>query len=135
MRRNPFDDLEEMFDRMGRQLERGTLGDLQAVPVDLRDHGDEYVLLADLPGYDVADVDLTYADGNVRIEASRETSAESEFEGTYVSRERSQSVSRNVHVPEAVVEDDVTASYEQGTLKVRLPKRTESVEGHSIDIE
>lgn len=135
MRRNPFDELEQMFDRMGRQLESGTLGDLQSVPVDLRDHGDEYVLTADLPGYDVAEIDLTYADGNVRIEASRETKAESEFEGSYVSRERSESVSRNVHVPEAVVEAEITATYDDGVLRVTLPKHAESVEGHSIDIE
>jgi len=135
MRRNPFEELEELFDRMGHQLESGTLGDLRAASVDLRDHGDEYVLLADLPGYDVDDIDLTYADGNVRIEASRETSAESEFEGSYVSRERSDSVSRNVHVPEAVVEAEISAAYEDGVLRVTLPKRTESVEGHSIDID
>lgn len=124
-----------MFERMGRQLESGRIGDLQPVPVDLIDRDDAYELVADLPGYDVADIDLTYADGNVRIEATRETGEESEMEGTYVNRERTESVTRNVHVPEAVVEDEISASYEDGQLTVTLPKHTESVEGHSIDID
>lgn len=129
-----------MFDRMGRQLETGTLGELQAVPVDLRDHGEEYVLHADLPGYDVDDVDLSYADGNVRVEASRDTdpggdAADDAETVEFVNRERTEAVSRNVHVPEAVVEAEITAAYEDGVLRVSLPKRSETVEGHSIDID
>lgn len=136
MRRNPFDELEQMFDRMGRQLESGTLGDLQAVPVDLRDHGEEYALFADLPGYEVDDIDLSYADGNVRIEASRDTDPDADAEAVeFVNRERTETVSRNVHVPEAVVEAEITAAYDDGVLRVTLPKRSETVEGHSIDID
>jgi HSP20 family protein len=124
-----------MFNRMGRQLESGTIGDLQAVPVDLKDHGDEYTLVADLPGYDVDDIDLTYADGNVRIEASRHLESESELDGSYVHRERAESVERNVHVPEAVVEAEITAEYDNGKLMVTLPKVADTTEGHSIDID
>lgn len=134
MRRNPFDELEDMFDRMGRQLESGTIGDLQAVPVDLTDEGDAYELVADLPGYDVEDIDLTYAEGNLRIEASREIESESELDGTYVHRERAESVERNVHVPEAVVEAEISARYDHGKLMVTLPKVADTTEGHSIDI-
>jgi len=134
MRRNPFDELEDMFKRMGHQLETGTIGDAQPVPVDLVDHGETYELVVDLPGYDAEDIELTYADGNVRIEASRETESYAEEEGTFVHRERAESISRNVHVPDAVAEDDISASYEDGMLTVTLPKRSESIEGHSIDI-
>lgn len=136
MRRNPFDDLEDMFDRMSRQLETGELGEFNAVPVDMQDHGDEYTVVADLPGYAVDDIDLTFADGDLRVDATREDVAEGadEDSGTYVHRERSESVSRTVRVPDPVVEDEISASYDNGTLTVALPKRSESIDGHSIDI-
>jgi HSP20 family protein len=136
MRRNPFDELEDMFDRMSRQLETGELGEFNAVPVDMRDHGDEYTVVADLPGYDVDDIDLTFADGDLRIDAAREPASDETEEdaGTYVHRERSESVSRTVRVPDPVVEDEIAASYDNGTLTVTLPKRSGSVDGHSIDI-
>jgi HSP20 family protein len=135
MQRNPFDEIEELFDRMGRQLETETLGELQAIPVDLRDHDEEYVLLADLPGYDVDDVDLTFADGSVRIEATRDTPDSEELDGEYRIRERSESVSRTVHVPEPVDEGDLTATFDDGTLSITLPKHHDETEGHTIDID
>ncbi|WP_323677515.1 Hsp20 family protein [Halorubellus sp. PRR65] len=137
MRRNPFDELEDMFDRMSRQLETGDLGEFNAVPVDMRDHGDEYTVAADLPGYAVDDIDLTFADGDLRIDATRETEHEATDEdaGTYVHRERSESASRTVRVPDPVVEDEITATYDNGTLTVTLPKATDEVDGHSIDID
>lgn len=136
MRRNPFDELEDMFDRMSRQLETGDLGEFNAVPVDMQDHGDEYTVVADLPGYTVDDIDLTFADGDLRIDASREEASEETDEdaGTYVHRERSESASRTVRIPDPVVEDEITASYNNGTLTVTLPKATDAVDGHSIDI-
>jgi len=136
MRRNPFDELEDMFDRMSRQLETADLAELNAVPVDMQDHGDEYVVVADLPGYAVDDIELTFADGDLRIDASREAESEATDEdaGTYVHRERSESASRTVRVPDPVVEDEISATYNNGTLTVTLPKATEDVDGHSIDI-
>jgi HSP20 family protein len=102
----------------------------------MREDGDEYTVVADLPGYAVEDIDLTFADGDLRIDASREEAFEAtdEDEGTYVHRERSESASRTVRIPDPVVEDEITASYTNGTLTVTLPKATDAVDGHSIDI-
>jgi HSP20 family protein len=137
MRRNPFEELEDMFDRMGRQLETGTLAEFKSVPVDLQDHGDEYTLVADLPGYDAADIELTYADGTLRIDADREHEFEDADDetGRYVHRERRETVNRTVRIPDPVVEDDITASQTNGTLTVTLPKETSSDNEHSIQID
>jgi HSP20 family protein len=135
MRRNPFDELEEMFDRMSRELEAGDIGEFNAVPVDMQDHGDEYTVVADLPGYEVDEIDLTFADGDLRIDATRESEEADEDPGTYVHRERSASASRTVRVPDPVVEDEISAAYNNGTLTVTLPKTTDEVDGHSIDIK
>jgi HSP20 family protein len=134
MRRNPFEELEEMFDRMGRQFEHRGMPTLESVPVDVQDHGDEYEIVADIPGYDTEDIELTFSEGTITIDASREEESEEQSEGHYVHRERRTSVSRSIRLPDAVDEDGISASYTNGTLTVTAPKAAAD-EGHRIDIE
>ncbi|WP_256295725.1 Hsp20/alpha crystallin family protein [Haloarchaeobius salinus] len=134
MRRNPFEELEEMFDRMGRQFEQRGMPTLESVPVDMRDHGDEYEIVADVPGYDTEDIELTFSEGTITIDASREEESAEEHDGHYVHQERRSSVSRSIRLPEPVDEEAIGASYSNGTLTVTAPK-AEADEGHRIDIE
>ncbi|GAA0669828.1 Hsp20/alpha crystallin family protein [Natronoarchaeum mannanilyticum] len=137
---NPFDEFERMLERMNQQLGQFEGGaNVQvggsSASVDVADQGDEFVVTADLPGYDTEDIDLTLADDTVRIEAEREEEMEDEDE-QYIRRERRhQRVSRSVPLPEAVDEDSVSASYNNGVLTVTLPKRHGVDDGHHIDIE
>ncbi|WP_323172649.1 Hsp20/alpha crystallin family protein [Natrialba sp. PRR66] len=143
MRRNPFDEIEEMLDRVSKQVEEGMAsGGLQVpgtVPVDVTDTGDEFVVTADLPGYEVADIDLTLTEGTLRLEANRTEEAkfaDDEGEGRYLRHERTRkTANRSIRLPEPVDEDDVSAGYENGVLTVRLPKESGSEESKRIDIE
>ncbi len=139
MRKNPFEELEEMLDRVSRQVEEGmTSGGLQvpgSVPVDVADTGDEYVVTADLPGYDTDDIDLTLSEGTLRLEANR-IDDEAYAEGTYLRRERtSTSASRRIQLPDPVDEEAVSAGYEDGVLTVHLQKQDDSEASRSIDID
>lgn len=138
MRRNPFDDLEETLDRMSRQLEEGMFRGVPGaggVAVDVADHAEKYVVTADLPGYDVADIDLTFDDGRLRIEAER-TEEHEQREGEYLRRERDQeTASRSLRLPEPVDADEIVADYTNGVLTVTLPKEgVDEDSGRSIDI-
>ena len=139
MRRNPFDEIEEMLNRVSRQVEEGmAAGGLQVpgtVPVDVADRTDEYVVTADLPGYETGDIELTLSDGTLQLEADRFD--EGEFaEGRYIRRERTEtSVNRRIRLPEPVDEDAVAAGFENGVLTVRLPKESGSEDSKQIDIE
>ncbi|ELY87465.1 Hsp20/alpha crystallin family protein [Natrialba taiwanensis] len=143
MRRNPFDEIEEMLDRVSKQVEEGMAsGGLQVpgtVPVDVTDTSDEFVVTADLPGYEVEDIDLTLTEGTVRLEASRDEEAEfadDEGEGRYLRHERTRkTANRSIRLPEPVDEDGVSAGYENGVLTVRLPKESGDEESKQIDIE
>lgn len=139
MRGNPFDEIEEMLERVSRQVEEGmTSGGLQvpgSVPVDVADTDEEYVVTADLPGYDTDDIDLTLSEGTLRLEANRAEEAEY-AEGRYLRRERTRtSASRRIRLPEPVEEDSVSAGYEDGVLTVRLPKVGGGEGSKAIDIE
>ncbi|TYT60722.1 Hsp20/alpha crystallin family protein [Natrialba swarupiae] len=139
MRGNPFDELEEMLDRLSRQVGEGmTGGGLQvpgSVPVDVADAGEEYIVTADLPGYETDDISLTLSEGTLRLEAMR--THETEYaEGQYIRRERThKTANRRIRLPEPVEEDEVSAGYENGVLTIQLPKVGGGEESRQIDIE
>ncbi|WP_225332863.1 Hsp20/alpha crystallin family protein [Halomicrobium urmianum] len=118
---NPFEEIERAFDTLGGGL--GT--DLTGIAVDVVDEGDEFVVRADLPGYDSDDIDVTLQNRRLTIQAERETEAEAGDE-TFVTRERRrQSTSRTVQLPDPV-EPDATANYDRGVLSVRLEKQADA---------
>lgn len=131
---NVFDELEELLDRMGDQLEGGipeTRPD--EVRVDVLDEGDRYVLAADLPGFDSEDIDLTLSGRRLTIEAERPD--HDADDGDYLRRERPRgSVRRTVKLHEDVLEEEVSAGLDDGVLTVHLPKVHER-EGKTIDID
>jgi HSP20 family protein len=138
MARNPFEEIERMFDRMSQQFE--TLDeDLfeGSVAVDIEDTDDAFVVTADLPGFEGDDINVELAGETLTLSATHSESAEDDEEGEghrYIRRERhEQSVSRSVRLPEPVVESDTEAAYDNGVLTVTLPK-AEAEEGHDIPI-
>ncbi|ELY46312.1 Hsp20/alpha crystallin family protein [Natronorubrum sulfidifaciens] len=139
MRGNPFDEIEEMLDRVSKQVESGmTSGGLQvpgSVPVNVVDTDEEYVVTADLPGYETADIELTLSEGTLHLDADRGADFTHE-DDHYLRRERTRtSVSRRIRLPEPVDEESVTAGHENGVLTVRLPKVTSGESSREIDIE
>lgn len=133
-RRNPFEDLEDLLERLGGELEAGEWPGTGGVDVDVADHGDRYVVTADLPGYDADDIDVRLVAGSLRIEADRELVTDEE-EPDYLRRERRrEAVSRRISIPEPVDADGITASHDDGVLTVELPKQTADA-GTSIDID
>ncbi|MFC6939455.1 Hsp20/alpha crystallin family protein [Salinirubellus sp. GCM10025818] len=126
MRDNPFEEIERMFERMSEQFEEAQPGRMMTgtVLVDVEDRDDEFVVTADLPGFDREEIELELRDDTLELSASRETTEETES-GTFVRRERRRSdVSRSVYLPEPVVAEETTAVHENGVLTVTLPKVT-----------
>jgi HSP20 family protein len=146
-RRNPFEEIERLFDRMGSQFQGdlgGGLGEMSSmggtgVAMDLADHGDEFVVTADLPGYRKENIDVQLRGDQLHVSAERETESQQDEGGDggrFIRRERErQSANRTLTLPEEVDEDGVSASYRNGVLTVHLSKADASSGGHSIDIE
>lgn len=141
-RKNPFDEIEELFERMGRQFENmgdqfgsGGMGwQPGGMSVDVADNGDEFVVTADLPGFEKDDIDISLRGDRLRISA--ESTAETE-EGDedFLRRERSQrSMSRTLTLPEPVDESDVSAEYRNGVLTVTLSKIVGDDDSHDIEV-
>lgn len=145
--RNPFDDLERLFDELRRTFETSTqlpesasvsrgLPGTTSVNVDLEDRDDELLLTAELPGFDEDDIDLRVTDHTLHLDADHEEETSEEEDGEFVRRERRRaSVSRSIRLPEAVDVDDISATCNNGILTVQMPKREPGSEGTQIDVE
>jgi HSP20 family protein len=134
--RNPFEDLEKMFDRMSRQFDESGVSRLRDVSVDVAERDGDIVVTADLPGYEKSDIDVAVSGRELTIEAERSGESE-ERDENYIRRERShRRVSRSLMLPEEVVEAEASASYKNGVLTVTLPRETadEDEDSHSIDV-
>ena len=166
-RRDPFDDIESLLERMGREFEElgGTLDGpspqlppipgTRDIPVDVVETDESISVVADLPGFDAADIGVELRDGALVITADREDAGDADG-ATVVSeasddageasdetdgvrhhrRERhTGSASRRVPLPEPVERGAATAAYDAGVLTVTLPKRSPADGGHTIEIE
>ena len=98
-------------------------GDLR---VDVREHDDEVVVVADLPGVEKDDVSLQLMDPRtLQISCERRGEQEEKAEGYYM-RERSYgSLDRLIRLPVDVTESGGSASFKNGVLEVRLKKSME----------
>ena len=118
--------LMDLFD----EFERSVFGDNgRRTPVfstDIKDEGDHYLLEAELPGFNKEDIDLDVKDGMLTVSAHHEETVENKDDaGTYICRERRNgSYSRSFDIT-GIQEDAIGASYENGVLKLTLPKLAE----------
>ena len=94
---------------------------------DIKETDDGFEMIIDMPGFKKDDVHAELNDGYLHIEA--ETKSESEDKdsnGTYVRKERfSGKCSRTFYVGDDVEEKDIKAKFEDGTLKIDIPKKQE----------
>ncbi len=81
------------------------------------------VVRADVPGVDPdTDVQITLSNGNLDLHVVRREEQESTGEdGTYSSTFSYGELFRRIPVPGGVTSQDVTASYEDGLLEIRVP--------------
>ena len=118
--------LNSLFDDFERSFFSGDRSQLPAYRTDIQDKGDHYLLEADLPGFQKEDIVLHLEDGVLTISAKHDETKDSRDQGgKYVCRERrTGSYARSFDVS-GIREDGIGASYENGVLKLTLPKQGE----------
>ena len=92
---------------------------------DIKENDKGYELDVDLPGYKKEDVKAELKDGYLTISASNDnTKEEKDEDGKYIRKERyTGAVSRSFYVGKYVTEEDIHAKYEDGILKLSVPKK------------
>jgi HSP20 family protein len=144
VRWEPFGDLVSLRHAMDRLFEdsfvrpRGWLGGSAngdgALPVDMYETDDAIVVSSAVPGVDPEDIDISVAGDVLTIRG--ETNVEEEVkEDNYICRERRYgSFSRSLRLPLPVIADKADADFENGVLRLTLPK-AEEVKPKSIEVK
>ena len=116
-RKSLFDDF---FDA---PFNTGSASGLMKTDVKATDAG--YELEIDVPGIDKENISVQLENGYVTVTAKTEKkNDEGKENGHYIRRERFYGTySRSFYVGEDVTEEDVTAKYENGTLKLFVPDK------------
>lgn len=95
--------------------------------VDVKDKGSEYELTAELPGVKKENIALNYNNGYLTISAQKNEETNEEKEN-YIRRERHVgSMSRSFYIDD-IDETKISAEFNEGILKVDLPKATATVQ-------
>ncbi|RKI31348.1 Hsp20/alpha crystallin family protein [bacterium 1xD8-6] len=91
---------------------------------DVKETSQGYEVDIDLPGFKKEDVTAKLENGYLTIQASKGLNRdEKDEEGKYIRRERySGSMSRSFYVGEGMKQEDIRAKFEDGILKLTVPK-------------
>lgn len=135
--------IDNFFDDFSRPMRRPFgFGDNQVsvMKTDVKEKDDSFELDIDLPGYRKEDVTAHLKDGYLTISAETKSSDDEKDEkGKYIRRERYYgSCSRSFYVGDAVTQEDIKARFDNGILKVSVPKKEKTPEvekKHYIAIE
>jgi HSP20 family protein len=95
--------------------------------VDVRETEKEILIEAELPGIDEKDISLALQDGVLTIRGEKKHEHDEEKENYRVMERRYGSFQRSLRLPDSVDEDKVEANFNNGVLKVSLPKRPEAI--------
>ena len=92
---------------------------------DIKDTDAGYEITMNMPGVKKEDVKAELKDGYLTIRATANTSKDEKgSDGRYIRRERySGSCSRSFYVGEDITQEDIKARFEDGILKVSIPKK------------
>ncbi len=94
--------------------------------VDIREEGNGFVILADIPGVDPKDIEVSMDKGILSIRGERRNES-SEDGHKYTRVERSHGVFyRRFALPDSADAEGISAKGRHGVLEIRIPKRPES---------
>ena len=94
--------------------------------VDIKEDEKRFVILADIPGIDPADIEVSMDKGTLTIKGERKQEAVEE-NTRFTRLERAQGAFlRRFALPDSADADGITAHGRHGVLEVSIPKRAES---------
>jgi HSP20 family molecular chaperone IbpA len=131
-RNSPLSFFDDFFDDFFAPTKRNQ----SCMKTDILEKEDGYELRVDVPGFDKDDIKISLDNGYLTIEAKVEKDNE-EKDTHYLKRERYVgAAARSFYVGEDISEEDITANYDKGMLKLDVPKQGTNVkEKKYIDIK
>jgi HSP20 family protein len=105
------------------------------VPVfDISENDTGYSVVAELPGIDEKDLDVTLTDGILTVKGEKRQETEEKGEAYHRIERRYGSFQRSFRMPDGIQGDKIDATYKNGVLKLMIPK-SENSEAKKIEIK
>ena len=135
---NFFDDWMDDFSRTAN-VDKQLYGKNAArvMKTDVRETEDGYEVEIDLPGFKKDQISLQLENGYLTISAAKGLDKEEKKDGRVIRQERySGAMQRTFYVGDGVDHEDVKAKFEDGVLKLDIPKKSAKIpEKKTIMIE
>ena len=92
---------------------------------DVKEHDDKYEVVIDLPGFKKDEIKLELQDGYLTVAAAKGVDKEEkDKKGKLIRQERySGAMQRSFFVGKDITEEDIKAKFEDGVLKLDIPKK------------
>lgn len=144
---HPFEGLRQEIDRLledfgrgywqpirrslfaaGPLVRRGLTWDTTGIapPVDVMESEKAYEIMAEVPGMDEKNIEVTVANGTLIIKGEKQEEKEEKKKDYYLHERSFGAFERSFSVPEGVDADKIEASFKKGVLTVTLPKTPEA---------
>ena len=96
----------------------------QVMKTDVHEHDDKYELDIDLPGFKKDEIKLSLENGYLSVSAAKGLDKEEkDKKGKLIRQERyAGSMQRSFYVGDTITHDDIKAKFEDGVLKLSIPK-------------
>lgn len=122
-----FKQLFERFINAGDNADESAVVTSQWVPrVDIREEADRFLILADLPGIDPAEVEVLMDKGILSIKGERKQEADASSSRFSRIERRYGSFHRRFALPDTADAEGITAHGRNGVLEIAIPKRAEA---------
>ena len=118
-----FDDFDKEFNRMMRPLYGKHAQNM--MKTDVRETDNSYELDIDLPGFKKDEIKVELDNGYLSISAAKGLDKDEEKkDGKYIRRERyAGAMNRTFYVGDNLTQQDIQAKFEEGILKISVPKK------------
>lgn len=132
VRYDPFRDLRTLQEEVNRLFSTRAFGDegigrgAWAPSVDIYENKDQIVLEAELPGMKQEDFDLAVENNVITLRGERRFEKADEADNYHRVERSYGSFTRSFTLPQSVSAEGATAEYNNGVLRVVLPKREET---------
>jgi len=131
---DPFREVATLQDRMNRMFndQFGAMGRDESLtgsfvpPVDVYEDENSIQVRLEVPGIEEKDIDIRLENNVLTVQGERKFEKEEKEENFHRIERRYGSFTRSFTLPATVNSEEVRADYEQGVLKIRLPKRAEA---------
>jgi HSP20 family protein len=131
--REPYEAMEKWFNELQTSASSAPGGANLVPAIDMYETATAVVVEAPMPGVDPNKIEISIENGILSIKGTSERKTEVDEKNYYRQEVRHGSVFRQVALPARVLADKTEATFENGILKITVPKTGE--EGLSVKVK